>query len=84
MKDKPYMPRESELVGKYVMSSIAGSPSAPDVMEFEKEAKRGILKIKADALREAAGIARSYGGVAVNAADEINMAADRNEEGELK
>lgn len=59
MSTEPYVPIEGELIFAYSSDeSDASSPS--DVMELEAETRRGIAKIKADALREAAEAWRKH------------------------
>ena len=53
MTTEPYVPNEDELIVAYIRQRV-GEVDRPDSVELETEAVRGIAKIKADALREAA------------------------------
>lgn len=58
MSSEPYTPEEAEFIDTYV-SAMSGGCTPIEDPERTTEARRGINKVKADALREAAEATRS-------------------------
>lgn len=65
-----YTPEEAEFIDTYV-SAMSGGCTPIEDPERTAEARRGIAKVKADALREAAGIAMEHGRGGLIASDAI-------------